>query len=1454
MQFPQINKPIKLNLDKSRKSLKADEAFYLLNNDPVTRPGKQIPYGANFPACDMVKPAGENYTPNSFYSGLTKENYSWVYNHNGVHYLQRINSDGVCEVVYVGCLRLNALPKHDITQFRAFMKIDKLCANQAGRQLIWTNGEGPLYQMDVEASIATNYFTTPFFQRCADDPCDFITMCVPDPCDCLKGEFIPPTPDDIGKTNNLVDTGYKFAYRHIYYDERASIWSDPSTLFFQDSTGCFDNPDGFSRCIKLRIPVGNPLVDRIQLAFWKNGIWYLADTIEKYKKYTNAQQFWYERDLSETVINNNFSETDCAFDYTFCDDKQCDSIDITDFNRVFNPIPRDVQALMPVGLAGQDRSALGAVNYITGNCPIDRKEIEKLDINLDCTQQKSCPTELVTVTVRAVIHNRTHDRNQFIYRLGGSDSTSPDDTSDTAYFGGLNPSLDGGFEIGYDQFFNDKTRNFIVYIEGTDFWKEMEQWKAHAFFTVLEKWQVIGNMDDVNTRNRWRRATRNGEFFYQEAKIKVPKGTRGFLRLASHHATGNEQNTSTFVIGIMGDIRGYKGDSGTSDINSLTDFNTEEIYFDTCNGDVTLNQCFLIEDNAVDTGVGSKASAYNGYIKDKNGVPIEGAFMSNGGARMCITDHNGFYHFYINPGDDNAVDIDILVERNCFDFVNIQTVSMQSGKGANQRLDVQIEDPDNWTDTFYANVLMKVLDCSGSPVSGIRVALSGSKYKSTGPDGNAHFKIRNYIDRNRRVQAVVLNNRGCISMDCSDNCSPCLPTNSSATMACYNSLPTITLPDVTINISNVNRKGLKSGGRYPFGVYARWDCGKISAVYNVKYLDVPRMQDSGNYNFCDLVYFDNGAVFPDGVKCISIVRGANVNPFTLQWIVDKVERTSDNKIKLTIQTLNDYNAKYFFKTNTVYQWLKDDRVEFIRNGDGNIFLSSTHGLLNYQALSPFNDEQVSGVTNDANFFNQLIINDDGKLDDLTEGAVIELQRPKECTTEPIYFSICVNIPVVNGRLQYPSGRFHTFDTYLVNRSIGTFPPQAFEHHSPSDFWGDHFDDTGRDYFVNKFENERRFGRNISINSPNIYNRFGDLVKTFNQTLHGDIIAVGLRDDKVGLCISEHNNSRFEVGSDLLQVGGDGIVRAMAADSVISDPQAKLYGDYGCRYDDIGSIYFGDGYVTWVDVSRHCYVKHNYHYAKSMDIQKVQSYFRRRCDEIQSWNKRQTDPLNMIRFSTGLNYDSQVLFLTIKALRDSAFNNEPAPYMKRNETLSVEPNIEEFLGFVSFTGEAYGRIEGIDCAMLTYFNGIPYIHPVNPTKYNEFFGVACDWYVGASLNDGPKKIKEAISIEMQSDDTFFFAKSVTTDKKGYLSEIPAASVTRDGQKWNASFKGNINSRDGLFGDERPMGYEINILFCRDNTDNLKYNSIDNNKRTAYSELDLILFKARAYEQAGFEQNL
>jgi hypothetical protein len=1452
MQDKQSIKPTRLNLDASPKYLMANESYYLLNYD-INNPNavdKATPLGGNYLACDVDSVAGENYTIGEYYSPLTNETYSFHYNSNGVHHIQRIDEDGNCVVVYTGnCLSLSADPKHSIKNWRVHLTKDDLCTkvpNGVLKQLIWTDGINPIGMLDVEASIATDSFTTPFFDICADD-CAALQMCVPNPQGCLNGEFVPTSIEDRGKANKLLDKGFKFMFRFIYYDRRASEWSDRSSLYYQDAKGCFDNSEGFSRCLKFNIPIGNPLVEKIEFAFSEDGglTWFLSDTIEKYKPYNNSSQYWYERQLTED-ISTTFDEEDCTFEYIFCNDKQRQPVDPLEVSRVLNPIPRNAQGLIPI------KNSIGFYNYEKGSCPIDKNEVDKFKIEITCVEEiTDCDTDFAEVTVRALIYNPFEQVESYIM-------STPNDEEDQIWFSYI---MNKDVVTPYDQFFRGKEKNFKVYIEGTGYSGEMEQY--YTANGQLSSAVLVGVERPISPLIFY------SGFHFQQYTFKVPKGTRGFIRMPTHLKEGVDVNTSTQVLGVYEDINGYNGGEL---VLAGDEGSKKEIYFDTCNSDkVVLSESFIIADfyYRPDGGV----SVASGYITDKNNQPVPGAsifdnYKTGLGSR---TDHNGYYCAGRITSDEGTDVVPVFVEQDCTtNFKQIETFTIDRNRRAMTYKDYQIESED-YADNFYALTTVKVTDCNNQPVAGIRVAMSGSKYRSTNTEGFAIFKLRNNTTRNVSAKAMIMDRSNCFTLTCNNECNPCMPsTNLKQLGACFDHNPTYTLaPTLLINTSSLTsgRKGLKAGGRYPFGWVLEGDCGRLSAVNETTYIDVPKTQNKGSLGFCSYSYNANNITLPSWGKRLKIVRGINLNNYDLQWIVDKIDRTSDGKIKLTIQSLNDYNTQYNFKTNTVYKYLPGDRVEFIRNGDGQIFDFDTNGILNYLTLSPFNDEVISGVTNDANYFNQLLISDDGKLDGLIEGAVIEIQTPSIATTETTYFEICASIPVVDGKLQVNTGTFNTFDTFLVSRQIDKFPAQLFESKTPSDFWGGtNLDDTGKVHFINKYENEKRYGRNITINSEGQFNYFGDFEKTLDAKSQGDIIAMALKGDKIGLAICENAPFLFQVSDDLVRLGSDNVIHAVPADNVISNPEINLRGDYGCSYEDIGSILFGDGYATYISAKQNGYIIHDYQSAKKAGtrmsnagelITTCNSFFTKRIRQKETLNKNATNVLDHLRYSTIVNKDTGIVYLTLKSLRHPAINNEKEAYVVPNDTIMYNPVNDNFTGFASFTMEGYAQAnlksEG-GCSFIGYQNSLPYIFPSIPENYNEFCGIACDMVIGVTLNKSPDKIKIPVSMEIQSD-KMFFASKVSTEMSQFISEIPPKRFKQDQDgKWNAAFLNNVNSKGGLYSGTKPISYFIKATLVRDNSLDLVYGSIDNAKRIEYSETDSVIIKFTVSAQSGLSENL
>jgi len=350
------------------------------------------------------------------------------------------------------------------------------------------------------------------------------------------------------------------------------------------------------------------------------------------------------------------------------------------------------------------------------------------------------------------------------------------------------------------------------------------------------------------------------------------------------------------------------------------------------------------------------------------------------------------------------------------------------------------------------------------------------------------------------------------------------------------------------------------------------------------------------------------------------------------------------------------------------------------------------------------------------------------------------------------------------------------------------------------------------------------------------------------------------DGKIGIGLGEFDNFLFQISDEFLRVGNDGVVRAAPADSLISDTEPKVVGKYGCQYDHIGSVIYGDGYALWADVAKGAYVKHDFSVAKDIAEGQMNTYFRNKWAAMELFNSMSLYDYERYRFVTGFNIFTNAVQLTMKKLNGSNVNNQKAELLADNETILIEPRTEEFLTFASYTPEGFSNItlnDGKGCAFLSFSGSSVYIHPMKTNTYNRFYGVAVDRVITLAINQEPDIIKKAVGIEIQ-DETMWFISKVLVDKTTFESEIPPIKMQREEDKWVASFLSDKNSRGGIYAQGnvgvKPSGYFILITLVRDNTDALKYNTVNDAKRIVFDALDMVLTKYFYSSQSGMIENL
>lgn len=1465
MQDVQVIKPVRLNLDDNKKYLEATDGFFILNQQVVG--GKTEPLYANDLMCVIQMPAGETYTIGSYYCREVMQEFAWHWNSLGHHFITRKTDEKGCEVVYQGpCIPLSIEPKHAPQQFRAYLIVDK---NRSAYYLVWSFGFGPIGFLDVETSIATNSFQIPFFQECEVDPCDYVQLEVKQPQKCITAE---PSTINTQRSSTLTGRPWQWRYRFTYYDGRRSEWSPISSMYWIDAAQCSKAVVDFN-CFELTIPSGNPFVAEIELAFRNNNDpnWFRYDTIKKYGDPAAgyyygggpiggglSSGFW-----NSSIILPDYDDQTCSFKYQFCNDKECVPIDVNDTNRIFNPIPNTAQGILPID------NRLGFYNVETGQEPLPKSELDKISFTTK-PSTSNCDTETVVVKFAAIIYSPENEA-QFVYRLNGENEAAKDDLDDKAYFGGLQKqfSVGGGLETGYGQEFTGKTRNFIAYIAGTEQWVELKQYRVVP--SGEEEVGVIPRMGTHSSRAGNRRRTKAGEYFLQRGEFKVKRGSRGFIRLAGHSATGNEQGTSTYVMGVLNNRNLYLGNTVIQDsMYSLS----KEVWFNACTASDSIDLSgtpFIIADLAINPPTNpalpnfyrGRSTVVHGYIKDKNGVPLELLRIKNPGTLRPgyyvsrYTDHNGFYFAALQ----GRADLQVIAETvTGFDGV-VHTI--QENQQDNREVNIINIDltQDSVADDFQRRVSIKVIDCLGQPIPGISVVLAQSAPVFTNMSGVATVTARNNEGRNRRGALVVMQGTACAFRDCNNQCNPCMYFTVVDLTGSFTPITTTDLGTVTYKLLNNTEVGLKSGGRYGLGL-AMMGNGRFSFIQEDNwYIDIPSIQQRGSYALNGIVVDISGSVaFESWVEKVSFWRTANLKyPSYLQWIVDEVEYVDQNgnpaapisasHIRLTIQSLNDYNKTYNFKTNTIYQYNRGDRVEVIANGNGKVYAE----VIDLIVQAPWLDKDVAGIEEPpADFFNQLLVLNDSRLFELEKGALIEIKLSKTCSNENVYYEICQPIDVD----QFGGQIFlNCFDTFKLNRTIPNATTNfSFEHHSVSDFWGDNVNDQGRMLTKSQYERERRYGRdiwlsdtwNISGNTMGVNRFWADARKRFSGTEQGDIIAMSIKDSKVIMGVCEVDNFIAQTGDEFARVGNDGIIKAVPGSSIISDGQPKLEGQYGCNYDQVGSIRFGDAFATWVDGSRGPLVFHDYQSAKPVD--KVLLFFSDRTRKMMEDNST-ADAIDKWRFSTGFDPEQNCVYITSKKLRQPAVKNDMDT--TANQTMILDVATKSSYGWASFTPDCYGEIStwnGMANVFISYFQGNAYVHYRRDDKRNEFYGIPCDRIIGFVCNASPSKLKRFLSMEIQSRQ-MYYATEVTTDGD-YVSEIPPIKVRKAHLKWNAEFLGNKNSRAGLYGTSAASGYAMACVLVRDNSDDLKYRVYDNAKRILYDELDYILVKFVAVEQSGF----
>ncbi len=618
-------------------------------------------------------PSGTNYCIGFLSSEQTNEGYFAVYNSSNNHTIWVIRGDtGDVVKVHENTLLPFVLdPTHFLGEGRMTLELRSVIDPTNGAEtnfklLVFTNNRGFQGLIDVEASIATDSYTTTYFTTTAAhyNKLELINLGAATPLKCMGLNSAPfpyvPVPEDATKQNLLVNNGWQFRVRTWDIWGRPSSWGIISSVYTPlIGSGCIATSNGLPRCVNLIFDAGNPLVQFITIAY-RRGVgndptgatetgWLEHETFRKYDDSTGVP--WYER-----PYNPIFGATGSGIGafvpsnliiYTFCADKGSNPVDPTEASYTEPGIPRFSSSV------GSVSKSLALANNVYGFQPIAQATIEAINFSVAPPVVAPCPAApLRTIVFFACLYNPWHQsfphlRKTFdIYTFGdGNNSTGPADT---------NCGVVTNFKVG--QVFGDQNNpGFIAYLAGTPY-KVISEWgdydTATGIFTIVSPPYTGGTFP----HSKMLRFT----------IPDVPAGKYS-ARLASHHATINDvdlQKTSTQVAGICA-IQDVLTVGGV--LNGYSSNPTKEIEVDCTSGNVNLGGLTDPMFAILDLNDENASNGIDGYLYEQSGgLPVEMAVCDIFGTQIGLridgygsyfTDHNGYYFMATGASDQANINI-----------------------------------------------------------------------------------------------------------------------------------------------------------------------------------------------------------------------------------------------------------------------------------------------------------------------------------------------------------------------------------------------------------------------------------------------------------------------------------------------------------------------------------------------------------------------------------------------------------------------------------------------------------------------------------------------------------------------------------------------------------------------------------------------------------------------------
>lgn len=1406
--------------DNSRSSLKegSNEFAY-------------TPLESNQLYCNLTLPAGINYTVGFKYFKEINQGFVCVYNSNNDHFIYRIKGNtGDCEIVYRNaCLNFQLNPLYFIGETR--MAIETTCRFNKVTQdeenviyLILVDDYNDQKMICVEDSINTHFFNKtdfPYFDivddSCTD--CNYISLGLPQNLDCIVIETIERDLDDadeILKSNLINYTVWQFRVKPIDVWARAGEHGVISYPYISVIGGsCVQASAGLPRCLKLGFNAGCPIIDKWQIEYRKcngniNGLstvsdWFIHDTIEKYNNCENKN--WWERSLNTDSDRGwTYDSGTNTITYTFCADKGCQPVPVRETNRNENYLP-----IISGGVFSINKGV--ALNKNTrGFEPLDCDELSKMDFTIEKpVGTNSClNTKLVKVKIYGYIWNPFEDKHVPI-RYNNSQPVFG-----IAHCPNNNP-------FAYDQVFPTDQLGFIGHFAGTSNYCISKQYKHN-----------LATGEDIYAGGEY-----NDESGYAPIQVwefMVLPGRYKFW-VSSHKSKPSDpyQTTSTNVIGI----------TSLSALGTLVE-EKKELIIDVCDGndlDLTANPVMIYDLTRIGKGClfVDATSVNTGYLYEDEleGRPIELARVSpnkSGAIRTNYTDHNGYY---FSAHRDKWLQTHLYGKKNCVYSLLASSRVSYDNSGAWHRFDklYVYKGTDAYLSKDRATIKGKIVLCidNNIGVAGALVLLTRGGYATTDTKGEFQITAHDEAELDTRDDQIIYSQKGsCVLLLCGPDCIYCFDNADITVPICDGTDRVIDVPDLEVRINGYNKKGPHMGGRYGIGIVEHDWLGRETFVQiqNKHYIDIPSLQETQLFDYSKILFDITGMVFKPTTKRVSfwITRNLNEGDY-ITWVAErfqfidntgKVNTAAPTKIRLYYEGLGEYNKQYDFSTNTAWDFIDNtelqnvvtgDEIEFIANGDGTIFTKKITELVTYDKIGKF---ITIAYTQD--------------LKDLKDGCLIRIKRRRICQEQEFFYELCPMIKVIDGIPQVLTGELQFFDSYLLNRQIPvpvtttltslnstggiietsvtenqlkTYP-FLFEHHSPSDLWGDHCWSKGRVNVVNPFENRLCLNTEICVSKAltlnNLLNglNYFDVEDTvvFDEQEWGPITGCFATLNEI-LVICGVKNFTVPFNDTNIRVDENGKVYAPTIANRFGVPRKSKGGDFGVQVYDINTLSRDNDIIMGLDTINSALVIFSFGAAEDVSGNGALSYIRSNVRAVKINNN---DDLNRKKYFHGcIDTKNNKYLLTLTTLQQvdvDYINDLDENNAGINDTLVFDIENKSFYGTRSYTPEYYGGLSGDinDKQLISFRYGQAWMQNRlnnSATSFNNFFGTQCESIFEFVFNLENTKEKHFMWLETYCKELLLYADRIKTSS-GQQSRIMPLWWEKRGKFWVADFKCDLNT--------------------------------------------------------------